>query len=111
MAPATVDFPEPDKPVSQTVAPLTPLAAQRSFTGDSLSCQTTLELTASLTGQDEIKGVVETVLSRGKVVIENGEYNGKAGDGQFLKRGTYVAMLNSSNYVPDYVPGSYDMIV
>ena len=35
-----------------------------------------------------IKGVVETVLSRGKVVIENGEYKGKAGDGQFLKRGT-----------------------
>ena len=40
----------------------------------------------------EIRGVVETVLSRGKVVIENGEYKGKAGDGQFLKRGTCVAM-------------------
>jgi dihydropyrimidinase len=39
-----------------------------------------------------IKGVVETVLSRGRVVIENGEYKGKAGDGQFLKRGTCVAM-------------------
>ncbi|MEJ7578604.1 MAG: dihydropyrimidinase [Ilumatobacteraceae bacterium] len=37
-----------------------------------------------------IKGVVETVLSRGRVVIENGEYKGKAGDGQFLKRGTCV---------------------
>src|SRR6188474_2524608 len=32
-----------------------------------------------------IKGVVETVLSRGKVVIENGEYKGKPGDGRFLK--------------------------
>ncbi|HYO62027.1 MAG TPA: dihydropyrimidinase [Pyrinomonadaceae bacterium] len=37
-----------------------------------------------------IRGVVETVLSRGRVVIENGEYKGKAGDGQFLKRGTCV---------------------
>jgi dihydropyrimidinase len=39
-----------------------------------------------------IKGVVETVLSRGRVVIENGEYKGKAGDGKFLKRGTCVSM-------------------
>jgi dihydropyrimidinase len=39
-----------------------------------------------------ITGVVETVLSRGRVVIENGEYKGKAGDGQFLKRGTCVAL-------------------
>lgn len=39
-----------------------------------------------------IKGVVETVLSRGKVVIENGEYKGKPGDGRFLKRGTCVAV-------------------
>ncbi len=37
-----------------------------------------------------ITGVVETVLSRGRVVIENGEYVGKVGDGQFLKRGTCV---------------------
>lgn len=37
-----------------------------------------------------ITGVVETVLSRGRVVIENGEYKGKAGDGAFLKRGTCV---------------------
>jgi dihydropyrimidinase len=39
-----------------------------------------------------IKGVVETVLSRGKLIIENGAYKGKAGDGQFLKRGTCVAV-------------------
>ncbi|HEX7177471.1 MAG TPA: dihydropyrimidinase, partial [Pyrinomonadaceae bacterium] len=38
-----------------------------------------------------IKGVVETVLSRGRVVIDGGEYRGKAGDGQFLKRGTCVS--------------------
>ncbi len=40
----------------------------------------------------KIKGAVETVLSRGKVVIEKGEYKGKPGDGQFLKRGTCVAI-------------------
>ncbi len=39
-----------------------------------------------------IKGVVEIVLSRGRVVIENNEYKGKAGDGKFLKRGTCVNM-------------------
>ena len=40
----------------------------------------------------KIKGVVETVLSRGRVVVEGGEFKGKAGDGQFLKRGTCAAM-------------------
>src|ERR687891_266935 len=35
----------------------------------------------------KVKGKVETVLSRGRVVIENGEHTGKAGDGQVLKRG------------------------
>ena len=39
-----------------------------------------------------IRGVVEMVLSRGRVVIDNGEYTGKPGDGQFLKRGTCVAI-------------------
>ena len=37
-----------------------------------------------------MRGVVETVLSRGRVVIEDGEYKGRAGEGQFLKRGTCV---------------------
>ncbi|QQS41244.1 MAG: dihydropyrimidinase [Acidobacteriota bacterium] len=40
----------------------------------------------------KVRGVVETVLSRGKVVIENGEYKGKKGDGRFLKRGECVAI-------------------
>ncbi len=40
----------------------------------------------------KIKGVVETVLSRGRVIIEGGEYKGKPGDGKFLKRGTCVSM-------------------
>jgi dihydropyrimidinase len=39
-----------------------------------------------------IRGVVETVLSRGKVVIDQGEFKGKSGDGQFIKRGTCVAI-------------------
>jgi dihydropyrimidinase len=40
----------------------------------------------------KIKGVVETVLSRGRVVVDNGDFKGKPGDGQFLKRGTCVAI-------------------
>ncbi len=38
----------------------------------------------------KIKGAVETVLSRGRVVIENGECPVEKGSGQFLKRGTCV---------------------
>ncbi|HET8601702.1 MAG TPA: dihydropyrimidinase [Segeticoccus sp.] len=35
----------------------------------------------------EIDGHVDTVLSRGEVLIDGGEYHGRAGHGQFLKRG------------------------
>lgn len=35
----------------------------------------------------EIDGHVDTVLSRGKVIVDDNEYLGKAGDGQFVKRG------------------------
>src|SRR5206468_921501 len=35
----------------------------------------------------KIKGSPEMVLSRGKVIIENNEYKGKPGEGQFIKRG------------------------
>lgn len=38
----------------------------------------------------EVTGVSETVISRGKVIVENCEYVGKKGDGQFLKRGFYA---------------------
>jgi len=38
----------------------------------------------------KVKGKVETVLSRGRVVIEKGEHLGKAGDGRFLKRSECV---------------------
>lgn len=37
----------------------------------------------------KIKGVTETVLSRGSVIVENGEWKGRAGDGRFLKRGLF----------------------
>ncbi len=36
-----------------------------------------------------VKGVTKTVLSRGKVVIDDGKFVGKSGDGQFLKRNTF----------------------
>ena len=35
-----------------------------------------------------VRGVVETVLSRGNIVVENGEFKGKPGYGQFVRRGT-----------------------
>jgi len=35
-----------------------------------------------------VRGTVETVLSRGNIVVEHGEFKGKRGDGQFLRRGT-----------------------
>jgi len=37
----------------------------------------------------KVKGVTRTVLSRGRVVIEDGRYIGKPGDGRFLKRGPF----------------------
>jgi dihydropyrimidinase len=40
----------------------------------------------------KVTGVTKTVLSRGKVVIENGQFQGRAGDGQFLRRSTFNGM-------------------
>lgn len=37
----------------------------------------------------KVKGVVKTVLSRGRVVVDDGKYLGAAGDGRFLKRATW----------------------
>ena len=34
----------------------------------------------------EVEGKFETVLSRGKVIIEGGSYHGRAGDGHYLRR-------------------------
>ncbi len=36
----------------------------------------------------KVTGAPDVVLSRGKVVIEGGKFVGKAGDGQFVKRGS-----------------------
>jgi dihydropyrimidinase len=37
----------------------------------------------------KIKGCTETVISRGKVIIDGGAYVGRAGDGSFVKRRAY----------------------
>jgi dihydropyrimidinase len=37
----------------------------------------------------QVKGMTEVVMSRGKVIVENGEWKGKGGDGRFLRRGTF----------------------
>ena len=37
----------------------------------------------------KVRGATETVLSRGNVIVENGQFKGSAGNGQFLKRGTF----------------------
>ena len=37
----------------------------------------------------QVRGYTETVLSRGRVVIDHGEYVGRPGDGRFVKRGPY----------------------
>ena len=36
-----------------------------------------------------VKGVTKTVLSRGRVIIENGTFTGRPGAGEFLRRQTY----------------------
>ena len=45
----------------------------------------------------KVKGYTETVLSRGKVIIDRGEYIGRAGDGQFIKRGPYGGQYAASS--------------
>jgi dihydropyrimidinase len=34
-----------------------------------------------------IQGKVDTVMSRGRVIVENNTYSGNAGHGQYLRRG------------------------
>ena len=41
----------------------------------------------------EITGTVETVLSKGQVIIADGKYHGSAGDGDYLKRGTSQMLI------------------
>ncbi|HEX5086061.1 MAG TPA: dihydropyrimidinase [Blastocatellia bacterium] len=38
----------------------------------------------------KVKGVTEIALSRGNVIVENGEWKGKTGAGRFIKRGVFA---------------------
>jgi dihydropyrimidinase len=38
----------------------------------------------------KVKGMTEIVLSRGNVIVENGEWKGKTGAGRFIKRGVFA---------------------
>jgi dihydropyrimidinase len=38
----------------------------------------------------EVTGVPKTVISRGRVVIEKGKFQGRAGAGEFLRRQTFA---------------------
>jgi dihydropyrimidinase len=51
----------------------------------------TLHMRADYTPYEgqEVQGFATHVLSRGKVVVENGQYVGKKGDGHFVKRSTF----------------------
>jgi dihydropyrimidinase len=40
----------------------------------------------------KVKGMPRTVLSRGRPVIENGKFVGKAGAGEFVRRQTYAGV-------------------
>ena len=40
-----------------------------------------------------IQGVPETVLLRGRVIVQNGEYIGGKGGGQYFHRGTFSGQL------------------
>jgi len=55
----------------------------------------TIHMNVDYTAYDgmEISGNVDTVLSRGKVVVENGNYVGTKGDGQYLKRGASQMLI------------------
>ena len=41
----------------------------------------------------EVTGKVKCVLSRGRIIVENGEYLGKPGDGSYLRRGTNQCLI------------------
>jgi dihydropyrimidinase len=40
-----------------------------------------------------INGKVDTVMSRGKVIVENDTYVGAKGDGQYLRRGLSQTLI------------------
>src|SRR6202012_811735 len=53
----------------------------------------------------KVKGFTETVISRGKVVIENRNYVGRAGDGAFVKRRAY-----GGQYANTYANMGHDVL-
>jgi len=55
-----------------------------------------------------VKGFTETVLSRGRMIIDKGQYLGRAGDGEFVKRGAYGGLYTPgrSGEIPSRAPGS-----
>jgi dihydropyrimidinase len=44
----------------------------------------------------EVQGYPDTVISRGKVIVEKNEYKGKKGDGKFIKRARYNNLLRAT---------------
>ena len=44
-----------------------------------------------------VKGCAETVISRGRVIVADGEYVGRKGDGAFVKRGPYGGLYTTAD--------------
>ena len=55
----------------------------------------TIHMNVDYTAYDgmEIAGKPDTVLSRGKVIVENDAYVGTKGDGQYVRRGTSQMLI------------------
>lgn len=47
----------------------------------------------------QVTGFPDTVVSRGKVVVQNNQYLGRAGDGRFIKRARYNDLLRNERSV------------
>ena len=47
-----------------------------------------------------VTGMPDVVLSRGRVIIEDDAFLGRAGQGQFLKRSTYAVPSTGGGHVP-----------
>ena len=44
-----------------------------------------------------VKGCADTVISRGRVIVADGEYVGRKGDGAFVKRGPYGGLYATAD--------------
>lgn len=49
----------------------------------------------------QVRGGVVTTISRGRVIVENGEFLGRAGDGEFLPRRLDPVVLQSPTFLTD----------